>query len=124
VYAYDTVSKIVSFAADGFVKPNGVAFSPDHKTAYVTDTGMADVSGEGREGSDGLVAARRQRMLQQLAVALDLPALLRFVCPSCPTVLPVPCGLLRPHHSCKQRHAVNADAGNFTLLRQCTHTLL
>jgi gluconolactonase len=44
VYAYDTVSKIVSVAADGFVKPNGVAFSPDYKTAYVTDTGMADVS--------------------------------------------------------------------------------
>ncbi|WIA11390.1 hypothetical protein OEZ85_011508 [Tetradesmus obliquus] len=45
VYAYDTVSKIVSVAADGFVKPNGVAFSPDYKTAYVTDTGMADGTG-------------------------------------------------------------------------------
>eukprot|EP00878_Enallax_costatus_P023281 GHUV01024753.1.p1 GENE.GHUV01024753.1~~GHUV01024753.1.p1 ORF type:complete len:286 (+),score=-0.29 GHUV01024753.1:184-1041(+) len=48
VYAFDTVSKIVRVAADGFVKPNGFAFSPDFKTAYVTDTGMADVSMSGK----------------------------------------------------------------------------
>lgn len=45
LYAFNIEKKISSVVADGFVKPNGVVFSPDYKTAYVTDTGMADVSG-------------------------------------------------------------------------------
>jgi len=44
LYAFNIDSKIPSVAADGFLKPNGVAFSPDFSRAYVTDTGMADVS--------------------------------------------------------------------------------
>eukprot|EP00775_Hariotina_reticulata_P011781 gene11781-11926_t len=42
VYSFNIDTKIPSVAADGFLKPNGVAFSPDFSQAYVTDTGMAD----------------------------------------------------------------------------------
>jgi len=38
-------------AADGFDKPNGLAFSPDERTVYVTDSGTAEVialDGNGR----------------------------------------------------------------------------
>ncbi|KAF5354380.1 hypothetical protein D9758_010732 [Tetrapyrgos nigripes] len=39
VYMLDPETRAVRVVADGFDKPNGIAFSPDGKTAYITDTG-------------------------------------------------------------------------------------
>lgn len=39
VYRYDPQSKYVSVVADSFVKPNGLAFSPDESVLYITDSG-------------------------------------------------------------------------------------
>ncbi|PYH41073.1 SMP-30/gluconolactonase/LRE family protein [Aspergillus saccharolyticus JOP 1030-1] len=41
VYRFDPVSGNVRVVADGFVKPNGLSFSPDGRVLYVTDTGYA-----------------------------------------------------------------------------------
>ncbi|TKX20263.1 hypothetical protein C1H76_7563 [Elsinoe australis] len=39
VYRFDPLSGSVRAIADGFTRPNGLCFSPDCKTLYVTDTG-------------------------------------------------------------------------------------
>lgn len=39
VWRWDAESKTSAVVADGFTRPNGLVFSPDGKTAYVTDTG-------------------------------------------------------------------------------------
>jgi gluconolactonase len=39
VYRYDPKSERLSVVADSFDKPNGLAFSPDERTLYVTDSG-------------------------------------------------------------------------------------
>lgn len=39
VYRLDPGTGVVQVVADGFVQPNGLEFSPDLKTLYVTDTG-------------------------------------------------------------------------------------
>ena len=39
VYRYDPASGRLSVVADCFDKPNGLAFSPDERTLYVTDSG-------------------------------------------------------------------------------------
>jgi gluconolactonase len=39
VYRYDPVAGRLTVVADSFVKPNGLAFSPDEHTLYVTDSG-------------------------------------------------------------------------------------
>ncbi|GAB1195535.1 hypothetical protein APSETT444_004796 [Aspergillus pseudonomiae] len=39
VYRFDPVTKNVRVVADGFGRPNGIAFSSDEKTVYITDTG-------------------------------------------------------------------------------------
>ena len=39
VYRYDPASGRLSVVADGFDKPNGLAFSPDEQTLYITDSG-------------------------------------------------------------------------------------
>jgi gluconolactonase len=39
VYRYDPASGRLSVVADGFDKPNGLTFSPDEQTLYVTDSG-------------------------------------------------------------------------------------
>jgi gluconolactonase len=39
VYRYDPDSDRLSVVADSFDKPNGLAFSPDERVLYVTDTG-------------------------------------------------------------------------------------
>ncbi|SDJ41822.1 SMP-30/gluconolactonase/LRE family protein [Pseudomonas indica] len=39
VYRYDPRSGMLSVVADGFDKPNGLAFSPDESVFYVTDSG-------------------------------------------------------------------------------------
>ncbi|KAH8675227.1 gluconolactonase precursor [Ilyonectria robusta] len=38
VYRYDPQSGSIRAMADGFGRPNGICFSPDEKTVYVTDT--------------------------------------------------------------------------------------
>ncbi|KAF3008215.1 hypothetical protein E8E14_009210 [Neopestalotiopsis sp. 37M] len=38
VYRYDPASQGIRAIADGFGRPNGLCFSPDEKTLYVTDT--------------------------------------------------------------------------------------
>ncbi|PHH75936.1 hypothetical protein CDD80_1932 [Ophiocordyceps camponoti-rufipedis] len=39
VYRFEPQSGRVQVVADGFVQPNGIEFSPDQKTLYVSDTG-------------------------------------------------------------------------------------
>jgi gluconolactonase len=39
VYRYDPETGRLSVVADTFVKPNGLAFSPDEQTLYITDSG-------------------------------------------------------------------------------------
>lgn len=41
VYRFDPSTGAVQAVADGFVEPNGLEFSPDLKTLYVSDTGAA-----------------------------------------------------------------------------------
>lgn len=38
VYRFDPVSGAIRCMADGFIKPNGICFSPDERAVYVTDT--------------------------------------------------------------------------------------
>jgi gluconolactonase len=45
VYAFNPSSGAVSVLAEHFAMCNGIAFSPDFKTLYVTDTGEESVSG-------------------------------------------------------------------------------
>ncbi|KAK3317364.1 hypothetical protein B0T19DRAFT_389452 [Cercophora scortea] len=40
VYRYNDKTGAVTVAADGFVMPNGITFSPDGKYVYITDTGI------------------------------------------------------------------------------------
>jgi gluconolactonase len=47
VYRYDPATKDVRVIADGFGRPNGITFSPDEKTVYITDT--AENNGDGSE---------------------------------------------------------------------------
>jgi len=42
VYRIDPVSGAVTKVADDFVRPNGLAFSPDETQLYITDTGHPD----------------------------------------------------------------------------------
>lgn len=42
VWRYDPATATVTPVADGFVKPNGVTFSPDFSTCYVTESGCLD----------------------------------------------------------------------------------
>jgi gluconolactonase len=41
VYRIDPLSGAVELVADDFLKPNGLAFSPDQKTLYIADTGAS-----------------------------------------------------------------------------------
>ncbi|KAH7268970.1 uncharacterized protein BKA55DRAFT_587825 [Fusarium redolens] len=38
VYRYDPATESIRAVADGFGRPNGICFSPDQKTVYITDT--------------------------------------------------------------------------------------
>ena len=38
VYRFDPVSRALNVVADDFVRPNGIAFSPDEKTLYIADS--------------------------------------------------------------------------------------
>lgn len=45
VYCFDPIDGEIRAAADGFVKPNGIAFNKEGTVCYVTDTAM--ISGKG-----------------------------------------------------------------------------
>src|SRR5690349_21942910 len=45
VYRYDPASGDCAAVATDFVKPNGLAFSPDEKLLYIADTGWTHVKG-------------------------------------------------------------------------------
>jgi gluconolactonase len=45
VYRYDPASGRLSVVADRFDKPNGLAFSPDQQTLYITDSGANQEAG-------------------------------------------------------------------------------
>jgi gluconolactonase len=45
VYRWDPQDRSVDVVADGFDKPNGIAFSPDGSTLYVTDSGANQAAG-------------------------------------------------------------------------------
>jgi gluconolactonase len=57
VYRHDPVTGQTRVVADGFDKPNGIAFSPDERVLYVTDSGAPrhvvafDVAAPGRLGA-------------------------------------------------------------------------
>ena len=53
VYRFDPNTSDVRVIADGFGRPNGITFSPDEKTVYITDT--AETNGDGSE--DNLLPA-------------------------------------------------------------------
>ncbi|KAF0411915.1 calcium-dependent phosphotriesterase [Gigaspora margarita] len=46
VYRFDPSTGSIRVVSDDFIKPNGIAFSPDEKTLYITDTGFFDGTGE------------------------------------------------------------------------------
>ncbi|CAG8658057.1 12135_t:CDS:2, partial [Acaulospora morrowiae] len=46
VYQFDPSTGDIRVVADGFVKPNGIAFSPDEKKIYITDTGFYTGTGK------------------------------------------------------------------------------
>ena len=70
VYRIDPASGAVDKVADDFVKPNGLAFSPDESILYIADTGASHdpdgprhirqfkVSGDGRRLESGKLFAR------------------------------------------------------------------
>jgi gluconolactonase len=45
VYRYDPASDRLAVVADSFDKPNGIAFSPDERLLYVTDSGANQEEG-------------------------------------------------------------------------------
>jgi gluconolactonase len=45
VYRVDPASGEITAVADDFVKPNGIAFSPDEKYLYIADTGASHMPG-------------------------------------------------------------------------------
>jgi gluconolactonase len=55
VYRYDPKNRDIRVVADGFGKPNGICFSPDEQTVYVTDTDFIR--------GDGTTDARRARTM-------------------------------------------------------------
>jgi gluconolactonase len=46
VYRWSPKDGAIKLAADGFVKPNGICFSPDETKAYISDTGYTTGVGE------------------------------------------------------------------------------
>ena len=67
VYRIDPASGAVDAVADDFVKPNGLAFSPDESMLYIADTGASHASRtaratSARSRSTATASARRRRV--------------------------------------------------------------
>ena len=76
LYRYDPRTKALSVAARGFDKPNGLAFSPDERLLYVTDSGGFDVlrfavNADGTLGQREIFATLKVRGLDGLAFDPD-----------------------------------------------------
>jgi len=72
VYRYDPRTRALTAAARGFDKPNGLAFSPDEKTLFVTDSAGFDilrfaVAADGTLGSREIFATLKVKGLDGLA---------------------------------------------------------
>ena len=50
VYRYDPATDRLAVVADSFVKPNGLAFSPDERVLYITDSGANQEPGSYHPG--------------------------------------------------------------------------
>ena len=59
VYRYDPASDSLTVAAEGFDKPNGLAFSPDERVLYLGDNGAPKALLAFDVGEDGNLAGRR-----------------------------------------------------------------
>jgi gluconolactonase len=59
VYRYDPRSGRIDLAADGFDKPNGLAFSPDERILYLSDNGAPHHFLAFDVGADGALTGRR-----------------------------------------------------------------
>ena len=59
VYRLDPATGGVTRVADGFEKPNGLCFSPDEKTLYVSDTGAGKHIRAFDVGADGTLSGSR-----------------------------------------------------------------
>ncbi|ORX98094.1 calcium-dependent phosphotriesterase [Basidiobolus meristosporus CBS 931.73] len=83
VYRWDPNTGDVRLAADGFVKPNGIQFSPNEKIAYISDTGFTTGRGEidvkrphtiyafdVLRGTDGLVSLTNRRVFAMSDVGI------------------------------------------------------
>jgi len=57
VYRHDPATGVTEVVDDGFVKPNGIAFSPDGDTLYVTDSGANQEAGSFHVGMPHHVVA-------------------------------------------------------------------
>ena len=44
VYRYEPATGVLQAVADGFVQSNGIEFSPDYQTLYVTDSGQQEIA--------------------------------------------------------------------------------
>jgi acetyl esterase/lipase len=72
LYRYDPRTRALTAAARGFDKPNGLVFSPDEKTLFVTDSGGSDifrfaVNADGTLGPREIFATLKVRGLDGLA---------------------------------------------------------
>jgi sugar lactone lactonase YvrE/acetyl esterase/lipase len=72
LYRYDPRTRALTAAARGFEKPNGLVFSPDEKTLFVTDSGGSDifrfaVNADGTLGPREIFATLKVRGLDGLA---------------------------------------------------------
>ena len=72
LYRFDPPTRTLIAAARGFKKPNGLAFSPDEKFLYLTDSGGSDilrftVSSQGNLGPHEVFATLKTKGLDGLA---------------------------------------------------------
>jgi hypothetical protein len=64
VYRHDPTSGETTVVADGFDKPNGIAFSPDERVLYLTDSGASQEAGSYHvtRAARGVGGGRRRRV--------------------------------------------------------------
>ncbi|KJK64079.1 SMP-30/Gluconolaconase/LRE-like region [Aspergillus parasiticus SU-1] len=70
VYRFEPATQNVRVVADGFGRPNGIAFSPDEKTVYITDT--AYTLGDGTNDPTGPSTMYVNFLIHPFTVALPL----------------------------------------------------
>ena len=82
VFRFDPKTRTLTKAAEGFDKPNGIAFSPDEKHLFITDTGTKHVfrfpvNADGTLGPREVFATFTEKGLDGLALS---PQSLLWVC--------------------------------------------